>query len=84
MDSFKKCEICKKEAKSLCLVCMNYFCDSCYEFIHEKEANKQHKKEFIDYFVPFDTKCKQHPTNPISLFCVDDNGKKINLIFNNH
>jgi hypothetical protein len=84
MDTFKKCEICKKEAKNLCLVCMNYFCDACFEFIYEKEANKQHKKEFIDYFVPFDTKCKQHPTNPISLFCVDDNGKIINLIFNNH
>jgi len=49
MDIIKKCEICKKEAKNLCLVCMNYFCDSCYEFIHEKEANKQHKKEYIDY-----------------------------------
>ena len=77
MDNFKKCEICKKEAKSLCLVCMSYFCESCYKFIHEKEVNNQHKKENIDYFVPFDTKYKDHPTNPISLFCVEDNRKKI-------
>lgn len=76
MENYKKCDICKTEAKNLCLVCMNYFCDSCYKFIHEKEANNQHKKEKIDYFVPFDTKCKDHPTNPICLFCVDDNSKK--------
>ena len=54
---------------------MNYFCDSCYKFIHDKEANNTHKKETIDCLVPFDTKCKEHPTNPICLFCVDDNSK---------
>ena len=78
MENYKKCDICKMEAKNLCFVCMNYFCDSCYKFIHEKEANSQHKKEKIDYFFPFDIKCKEHPKNDICLFCVDDDSKKLN------
>ena len=73
MEYYKKCEICKLEAKSLCLDCMNYYCDSCYKLIHEKEANIHHLNEKIDYFIPFDTKCKEHPSNPLCLFCVDDN-----------
>ena len=79
MENYKKCEICKNEAKNICYICMNFYCDSCYRFVHEKEANSQHKKENIDYFAPFDTKCKDHPTNSIGLFCVDDSGKKIKL-----
>ena len=51
MENYKKCEICKSEAKNLCLECMNYFCESCYKFIHEKKANSNHKKENIDFFV---------------------------------
>ena len=73
MENSKKCDLCKKEANILCLDCMDYFCDSCYKLIHEKEANNQHKTEKIDYYFPFDTKCKEHPKNPICLFCVDDN-----------
>ena len=79
--NLKVCEICKIYATSLCCECSCYFCDSCYKFIHEKEANNQHKKEKIDYFVPFDTKCKEHPINPICLFCVDDNSKKFYFYF---
>ena len=27
--NLKYCEICKSEAKSLCLECISYFCDNC-------------------------------------------------------
>ena len=74
----KKCDICKEDAIYICFSCKQYFCESCYKFIHEKKANSNHKKENIDFFVPFDTKCKEHPLNPICLFCVDDNSKLLN------
>ena len=73
------CEICKEDAKNLCLKCISYYCDSCYKFVHDKKANIEHKKEKIDYFVPFDTKCPDHPKNPINLFCIDEKGKFINI-----
>ena len=39
----------------------------------------EHKKQKIDYFVPLDTKCREHHKYPNDLFCIDDNGK-INLL----
>ena len=60
---------------------MNYFCDICYKLIHEKKEINQHKKEKIDYLIPIDTKCPNHPIIPNNLFCVDKKGKIIN--FNN-
>ena len=76
----KHCEICKELATSLCLQCMNYFCDSCYKFVHDKKVNINHKKEKIDFFVPIDIKCPEHPSNLLNLFCVDEKGKKIKII----
>ena len=76
----KLCEICDEVAKSLCLKCNSYFCDSCYKFVHGKEKNKNHKKEDIDPFIPLNTKCPEHPNIPLNLFCVDDKGKKIIII----
>jgi len=38
----------------------------------KKNQKNNHKKENIDYFVPIDTKCPDHPQNPINLFCVDE------------
>ena len=77
----KKCEICGIEATNLCFSCISYYCDNCFKFIHDKEINNQHKKEKIDYYVPFDTKCPEQPKIPISLFCLDEKGKNI-LLYN--
>ena len=71
----KTCELCGELAKSLCLKCNSYFCDSCYKFVHEKKKNNNHQKVDIDPFVPFDTKCPEHPNVPVNLFCIDDKGK---------
>ena len=70
----KLCEICGETAKNLCLSCSNYYCELCYKFVHEKKKNINHKKEVIDPFIPFDTKCPEHPKVPINLFCEDDQG----------
>ena len=45
----KQCEICEKEATSLCFKCINYFCDSCYKLIHDKKNNNLHKKIMFQY-----------------------------------
>ena len=70
----KICDLCGEVASSLCFKCVMYFCDSCYKIVHNMKISKQHKKEKIDYFVPMDIKCQEHPNDRINLFCVDDNG----------
>ena len=78
MDSsknVKECEFCKGQANAICYECFTYFCDSCYELAHKKLSNTKHKKEKIDYFVPIDTKCQEHPKVPINLFCLEEKGK---------
>ena len=72
--NFKKCELCKDNATSLCFQCYMYLCDSCFKFIHDKPVNNQHKKEKIDYFVPIDIKCPKHSKDRMNLYCVDDKG----------
>ena len=69
----KKCDICKETAVSLCLKCNSYFCDVCFNYVHSKPVNKEHKKDNIDPFVPIDTKCKIH-NFPLNLFCIDEYG----------
>ena len=81
--NFKECEICKIDATSLCLECISYFCDECYKYVHSKKENIGHKKMKIDYFVPIDVKCLQHPKIINNLFCIDDKGKYINYIILN-
>ena len=71
----KICDICEELAKCLRLKCNSYYCDSCYKFVHDKKKNNNHKKENIDPFIPFDTKCPEHPNVPLNLFCIDDKGK---------
>ena len=71
------CEICGEAANNLCLKCVMYLCDSCFKFIHDKNKNKNHKKEKIDYFVPIPLKCTFHPKDRINLFCSDEKGKNI-------
>ena len=80
MQNFKKCEICESDAQCLCYKCKMYLCDNCYKFIHQKKKNiNEHKKEKIDFFVPIEIKCQEHPQDRINLFCVDDKGKYIKL-----
>ena len=53
--NFKQCDLCKSDAIYLCKECLyNYYCESCYKFIHDKKENANHKKEKIDYFLPID------------------------------
>lgn len=75
--NFKTCEICDEFATCLCFKCINYYCDSCFKFIHGKEKNKNHKKEKIDNFIPLDIKCSKHSTIPINIFCLEDKGNYI-------
>ena len=75
----KLCEICKEMATSLCFECLMYLCESCFKFIHDKQINKNHKKEKIDYFAPIDIKCTEHPKDRINLFCIEEKGKKYYL-----
>ena len=74
MHNEKLCEICGETAKDLCFECKSYFCDLCYNFVHEKKKNVGHKKEAIDLFNQFDIKCPEHPQVPINLFCTEDQG----------
>ena len=51
---FKKCDICKLESTCLCHKCMCYFCDSCFKFVHSKDANKNHINiHLINYLIIF-------------------------------
>ena len=49
--NIKDCDICGEAATSLCFKCVMYLCGTCFKFIHEKNKNKEQKKEQIDYFV---------------------------------
>ena len=69
--------MCGENATNICFKCIMYLCDSCDKAIHNMKLSKQHKKEKIDFFVPMDIKCPEHPNDRISLFCTDENGKII-------
>ena len=71
----KKCDFCKEDARSLCFDCVNYFCEACYKFIHNKQENSQHHKENIDLYVPIELKCPEHPNILLNLFCINEKGK---------
>ena len=71
----KNCDICGTNANCLCFNCINYFCDSCFKLIHDKQKNSNHKKEKIDPYIPIELKCKEHPKIPLNLFCIDEKGK---------
>ena len=73
--NFKLCDLCDCQATFLCLECpTNYFCDSCYKFIHEKKTKSSHQKEKIDYYVPIETRCSAHKDVPLNLFCTNEKG----------
>ena len=73
----KKCDFCGGDAKSLCIKCMLYFCDDCFNIAHKREENKSHIKEKIDYFCPIETKCPIHKKYPMDLFCTNEKGNPI-------
>jgi len=71
----KNCELCQEIATNICFDCSFYLCDSCFQFLHEKKANKDHEKEEIDDFIPIDIKCPEHPKIPMNLFCIKEKSK---------
>ena len=71
----KNCEFCGVNATCLCFQCLEYFCDSCFKIIHDKQLKSQHKKVVIDPYVPIDLKCPEHPNTPNNLFCIEEKGK---------
>ena len=71
----KECETCASNATCLCFKCKEYYCDSCFKWIHDKKINSNHKKEKIDIYVPIDIYCQEHPDTTLNLFCVDEKGK---------
>ena len=42
--------------------------------IHSIKENSNHKKEKIDYYVPIDTRCPDHPKVELNLFCLEEKG----------
>ena len=76
----RECEFCLVDATCLCFKCMSYFCDSCFKLAHNNEKKKSHKKEKIDYFVPIDTKCPEHPDVALNLFCLEEKGNYIYIL----
>ena len=75
----KECETCGTNATSLCFICCEYYCDSCFKMIHDKKIKTNLKKEKIEIYVPIELKCQNHKNSPLNLFCVDEKGK-FNLI----
>ena len=74
MDNIIKCEICKEKGAFICFQCMNYYCEACYKYAHDKKENSNHKKENIDYYAPINVKCPLHQKYPLDFFCIDDKG----------
>ena len=70
------CEICGSLASSLYARCIEYYCDSCYKLVHARKEKAEHEKSAINYIIPVETKCQNHPKYPKELFCVDEKGKK--------
>ena len=60
---------------------MLYFCESCFKLAHKSEETNSHSKEKIDYYCPIDTKCSIHLTHPLDLFCIDEKGKLMIIIY---
>ena len=74
-NNIKKCNMCGEAPNCLCFKCLMNLCDSCFKTIHSMKLTTQHKKEKIDYYVPIDIKCPDHPEVPFNLFCINEKGK---------
>ena len=73
-NQIKKCDFCGKDANSICFKCNNYFCENCFNIIHNLKQDEKHDKENLDILVPIEIKCQKHPSNLNNLFCVDEKG----------
>lgn len=73
---YKQCGVCKSPVKYICFDCSNnFYCESCFNMIHNKKENFLHPKFEIDYFIQAKNLCQEHPTIPLNLFCLTENGK---------
>ena len=41
----KFCEICESLATNICIKCLSYYCDSCYNLIHKKKTTINIRKK---------------------------------------
>ena len=64
------------EATAICYECPSYFCNSCFNLIHNIKINSSHKKEEVDPFVSINVKCTEHPKIINNLFCIKEKSKK--------
>ena len=74
-SKIKHCGICETDATCLCFDCYNYFCESCFKFVHEKGKGKgksNHIKEKIDPYLPFNFRCPEHQRGLLDLFCIEE------------
>ena len=72
-SKIKHCGICETDAMCLCFDCYNYFCESCFKFVHEKGKGKSnHIKEKIDPYLPFNFRCPEHQRGLLDLFCIEE------------
>lgn len=69
------CELCKGPATNICYDCSFYLCDDCFDYLHIKKVNSEHKKEKIDPIIPINIKCPRHPKMLLSFYCIEENSK---------
>lgn len=72
----------KSPTTNICFECSFYLCDSCFEFIHNKDENIFHKKEIINTVIPIDLKCHKHPKVSMNIFSLEEKSK-LNILFYN-
>ena len=77
ISNVKICDLCQtNEATAICYECPRYFCNSCFNLIHNIKINSSHKKEEVDPFVSINVKCTEHPKIINNLFCIKEKSKK--------
>ena len=71
---YKECQLYQSNASFLCFECNYYLCESCFNVIHSKQKNPNHKKDPLDPIVPIELNCKKHPKDRLNLFCFKEKG----------
>ena len=74
LTKIKKCDLCGSEASEICFKCKEYFCDKCYEIIHNIKKDNGHNKYKIDPYLFIDLFCNNHSDYPLELYCFEDKG----------
>ena len=77
MAEQKECLRCEKNATIACFGCKKYYCENCFNLMHEKDKLKIHKKEEISRFLSIEFDCLKHEGYQITSFCLADKGKSI-------